>query len=216
VGKDTEQTEKWSGEFGRKYTDRNSLSLKDMEKLYLKSYGVSRTEMNRLFLSGLSKSIEILEVGANIGTQLLCLQNDGFTNVHGIELQAYAVEKSKSIMGTGKIIQGSAFDIPYGDGSFDLVFTSGVLIHISPNDLNKVLDEIYRCSRKYIWGFEYYSDCLVEVNYRGEKELLWKTNFAKLYLERFSNLKLIKEVRFKYLEDENVDSMFILEKSQKG
>jgi pseudaminic acid biosynthesis-associated methylase len=216
VGKDTEQTEKWRGEFGRKYTDRNSLSLKDMEKLYLKSYGVSRTEMNRLFLSGLSKSIEILEVGANIGTQLLCLQNDGFTNVHGIELQAYAVEKSKLIMGNGKIIQGSAFDIPYGDGSFDLVFTSGVLIHISPNDLNKVLDEIYRCSRKYIWGFEYYSDCLVEVNYRGEKELLWKTNFAKLYLERFSNLKLIKEVRFKYLDDENVDSMFLLEKSQKG
>jgi len=49
------------------------------------------------------------------------------------------------------IIHGVADDIPFKDGYFDMVFTSGVLIHISPGNINRVLDEIYRCSREYIW-----------------------------------------------------------------
>jgi len=50
------------------------------------------------------------------------------------------------------LIQGSVFDIPFKDKYFDMVFTAGVLIHVSPSDIKKVLKEIYRCSTKYIWG----------------------------------------------------------------
>ena len=211
--KKTDQMEKWAGQFGRNYTDRNPSSLTELEQLYRRNYGITRMQMNTLFLGDMPKTLEIMEVGANIGNQLLCLQEMGFTNLHGIELQAYAVEKSQSLIGRGKIIQGSALDIPHGNNSFDLVFTSGVLIHISPMDMNKVVDEIYRCTRRYIWGFEYYSESLKEVDYRNEKGLLWKTDFAKLYSQRFPNLKLIKEVRFKYLQNDNVDTMFLLEKT---
>jgi len=95
--------------------------------------------------------------------------------------------KRQKLYQTDKYYSWSADDIPFKDGYFDMVFTSGVLIHISPGNINRVLDEIYRCSREYIWGFEYYADDYTEVNYRGHESLLWKTNFPKLYLDRFPN-----------------------------
>jgi len=208
----TKQMEKWGGNFGKEYTDRNVFSLEELDALYKSNYGVTRTELNQRFLEGMDRSIRVLEVGSNVGNQLLCLQSLGFVNLYGIELQSYAVELSKARTKRINIIEGSAFDIPYKDGYFDLVFTSGVLIHISPSDIVRALREILRCSREYIWGFEYHADEHTEITYRGHKELLWKANYAKLYLEQFEELKIIKEERLKYLTNDNVDAMFLLRK----
>ena len=213
-GKMTEQMKEWVGKFGEKYTDRNMMPPDESDKLLHSRIGLSRTEQIDEFLSDLELD-NILEVGSNVGNQLLLLQKKGFKNLYGIELNRYAVEKSKGrTKGKGiDIIQGSAFDIPFKDAYFDLVFTSGVLIHISPQDINDVLDEIYRCSREYIWGSEYFSEEYTKVNYRGHNELLWKTNFAKLYLDRFLDLELIKERRYPYLEDKKLtDQVFLLKK----
>lgn len=212
MDKITKQMQTWDGEFGKEYTNRNALSMNDMEALYNEQYGYTRTEMNSEFVGELDRDLKILEVGSNIGNQLLCLQKMGFNNLYGIELQTYAVELSKSRTEHINIIKGSAFDIPYKEGYFDLVFTSGVLIHIDPSDINTVIQEIYRCAKKYIWGFEYYADNYTEILYREHKNLLWKTDFAKLYDEQFSNLNLVKEKRFKYLNSDNVDSMFLFKK----
>lgn len=212
----TEQMKKWGGEFGRKYTDRNTLSLQEVEDLCKRNYGVTQTELNERFLKGINRSIRILEVGSNIGNQLLCLQRMGFSNLYGIELQSYAVELSKSRTRNINIIQGSAFDIPYKDRYFDLVFTAGVLIHIEPSDMALALREIHRCTREYIWGFEYYSDQYTEIPYRGHRNLLWKSDFAGLYLNQFGDLELVKEERLKYLDSDNVDTIFLLKKEEKN
>jgi pseudaminic acid biosynthesis-associated methylase len=206
----TEQMKEWMGEFGREYTDRNFLSLEQMEDLCKRNYGVTQTELNERFLRGIDPSIRILEVGSNIGNQLLCLQRMGFSNLYGIEVQSYVVELSKSRTRRINIIEGSAFDIPYKDGYFDLVFTAGLLIHIKPSDIALVLREIHRCTRKYIWGFEYYSDHYTEIPYRGNKNLLWKANFERIYLDQFADLELVKKQHLKYLENENIDTMFLL------
>ena len=211
----TEQMKKWTGEFGKEYTDRNALSLEETEALYKRNYGVTRTKLNERFLKGIDRSIRILEVGSNVGNQLLCLQGMEFSNLYGIEPQSYAVELSKKRTKGINIIKGNVFDIPFKDNYFDLVFTSGVLIHIAPSDIQKVLKEIYRCSSEYIWGFEYYADIYTEVTYRGHNNLLWKTNFARLYLDSFDDLELVKEKRLKYLESENVDAMFLIRKRNK-
>ena len=64
-----------------------------------------------------------------------------------------------------------------------------------------------------ILGYEYYADQLTEVLYRGHKNLLWKTDFAQLYLTEFSDLELAKENRLRYLDNENnIDSMFLIRK----
>jgi pseudaminic acid biosynthesis-associated methylase len=210
----TKQMAQWAGHFGKEYTDRNALSLKELELLYKKLYGITRNEMNRLFLSDLPHDMKVLEVGSNVGNQLLCLQNDGFKYLYGIELQSYAVELSKTRTKGINIIQGSAFDIPFKDNFFELVFTSGLLIHIALQDMTRVLDEIYRCTGRYIWCFEYYAPEYTEIYYQAHTDLLWKADFSKLFLERFNSLKLVKWERFKYLDNDNLDTMFLLEKGK--
>lgn len=210
------QKDTWINQFGKDYTDRNLHSPEDVENLYKDRYGVSRSEMNSFFLQDLHLyERKILEVGCNIGNQLILLQRLGFKNLYGIELQDYAIEKAKDRTKGINIIQGDAEDIPFKDEYFDMVFTSGVLIHISPDNIEYILDEIYRCSKEYIWGFEYYAESYVEIDYRGKSNLLWKADFARLYQEKFKDLRLIREKRFQYSNNENIDSMFLLKKTSK-
>jgi pseudaminic acid biosynthesis-associated methylase len=210
MGPSTEQMLDWKGEFGKAYTDRNALSVEEMDTLYEVNYGVTRTELNQSFLGNIEKDARILEIGANIGLQLQGLQKMGLSNLFGLELQAYALQESKRRVRKISMIQGSAFQLPFKDAQFDLVFTSGVLIHIHPSDLRRALQEIRRCSRRWIWGFEYFSEECQEVPYRGKTHLLWKNDFAEEYLRVCPGLTLLREEHFKYRQNENVDSMFLL------
>jgi len=212
MDKITEQMGVWAGEFGRSYTDRTNMSAEGLDELYLPRFGVTRTQLNESFLEGLDPTIPILEVGCGIGTQLLSLQRSGFSDLSGVELQSYAGDIAKSRCHGINITQGSAFSLPFPDASFDLVFTSGVLIHIAPSDLREVMSEIHRCTREYIWGYEYYADEMTEVEYRGNNKLLWKTDYSSLYQEWFG-CTLVKIEKLKYSSDENVDQMFLLRKN---
>ena len=211
--RDTAQTAVWEGDFGRDYTDRNTFDPAALEELYRRNYGTSRREINERFLSGVPKDAFILEVGCNTGNQLLLLHEMGYSNLSGIELQSYAGEIARSRVPSASIQLGSALSLPYADASFDVVFTSGVLIHVAPVDLPRVMDEIHRCSRSYIWGAEYYAPDATEVNYRGHGGLLWKMDYAQRYLERFPDVELVREQRLPYLENANVDTVFLLKKT---
>jgi len=202
----------WQGAFGKEYTDRNALALDEMEELYRKNFGVTRSDLNRRFLVGMSYSTRILEVGCNIGNQLLILQRMGFQNLYGIELQPYAIKRCTQRAQHIHGVCASAFDIPFKDGHFDLVFTSGVLIHIHPSDVVEVMKEIHRCTKEYIWGLEYCAPQYTGVTYREQENLLWKTDFAALYLREFGDLVLVKEERFEYKSSDSVDSVFLLKK----
>lgn len=210
ASRNTEQIRTWTGDFGREYTDRNSYSAAELDEFYRRSYGTTRTEVNKRFLDGIPRDARILEVGCNMGTQLVVLQEMGFTNLHGIEIQSYALLRARQRLPRAALTQASAFSIPYEDGFFDLVFTSGVLIHIAPSDLPVALAEIHRCTTQWIWGFEYFAPETTEVPYRGHKSLLWKTDYARLYMQQFNDLEPVCEERFQYLDSNNVDSAFLL------
>lgn len=210
----TEQSEFWCGNFGKEYTDRNPQNIQELEKLYLKQYKMTRAEMNGEFLGFIDRSVKVLEVGCNIGLQLLELQRLGFKSLYGLELQDYAVEKSKSLTKNINIIQGSAFDIPFKDCYFDVVCTSGVLIHIAPADLPSAMSEMIRCSRRYIWGMEYYSHEPKAINYRGNKGFLWKMDYAGEFMKLDRKLSLVKKKVYPYVSDRekgNEDAMYLLE-----
>ena len=211
--KETKQTKLWKGKFGEEYTKRIYQTLDDMEKLYIKTFDYTRTEINNDFLGKLDKSVKILEVGCNAGFQLLCLQKMVFLSLYGIEPQQFALDKAKENVKNAILTTSTAFNIPYPDNYFDVVFTSGVLIHISPNDIIKALKEIYRCSKRFIYGFEFFDKKYIEIKYHGEKNALWKTDFAQLYLKTFDNLKIVKEKRYTYLYNNDlIDTCFLLEK----
>ncbi|MDO8584839.1 MAG: methyltransferase domain-containing protein [bacterium] len=207
----TDQEKFWQSDFDKGYIERNLFTNRELDDLYMKEYGLSRSVMNTRFL-GTLKLNNILEVGSSVGNQLALLQSQGHQNLYGVEIFNVAVAIAQTHTKGINIIQGSAFDIPFKDDYFDLVFTSGVLIHIAPKDLKKAMREIYRTSKKYIWGMEYFSEKPQAIDYRGHKDRLWKRDFVQMYLDLFPNLRLVKREKYKYVNGNNVDEMFLLKK----
>jgi pseudaminic acid biosynthesis-associated methylase len=210
VLQNTDQIRTWSGDFGREYTDRNNHTPAQLDEFYQQTYGTTRRDLNQRMLQDVPKNARILEAGCNMGTQLLLLREMGFTDLSGIEIQSYALGRAQERLSDAKLLQASLLSIPFPDQHFDLVFTSGVLIHIAPADLPTALAEIHRCARTWVWGMEYYAPQLTEIAYREHQNLLWKADYARLYLESFGDLELVREERMPYLENSNVDSMFLL------
>ncbi|QHT68817.1 methyltransferase domain-containing protein [Rhodocytophaga rosea] len=206
------QIDFWKGEFGQEYTLRNSRSQQEWDQFHLDTWGITKIDMYQKFIGDLPKDARILEVGSNTGMQLAGLRRMGFTQLYGIEIQPDAVELSKQYTHHTNIIVGSGLDIPFKDNYFDLVFTSGVLIHISPDNLPIVMKEMVRCSRRYILGFEYYAAYVQSINYRGNEGFLWKADYAGLFRKTEPTLKEVKKEYYKYVKDDNVDAMYLLEK----
>ncbi len=127
--------------------------------------------MNNEFLDGPPEKFAVfLRLGCNTGHQLdmPCI-NTVSTNLTDIELQFGAAnlctEAQKVVFMLCRPLDLRSLSKP---GSFDLVFTSGVLIHIAPHDLPTIMGEIHRCSSRYIWGFEYYSESIEQKLATGE------------------------------------------------
>jgi len=171
----------WEGKFGKDYTDRNVIEWRE------------RLDAFKEVLSGLPIQ-SILEVGCNRGHNLLSLTEllPADSQVVGIEPNQYAREIARAASAKIGVLEGNAYDLPFKDGYFDVVFTAGVLIHISPSNLQTAISEIYRVSKRYILAIEYFSEEEEIVNYRGHTDLLWKRNFLKIYQQAFDDLKLIR------------------------
>jgi len=210
----TAQEKLWSSDFGKNYNRRNKFTPEGTDLYYKENFGVTKSKMNSEFIGKL-KLGKVLEAGCNVGVQIAHLKNTStIGDFYGIDIQEDAILKARKAVPFANVITGSILDIPFKDDYFDMVFTTGVLIHISPDDLVGAMSEIVRCSKKYIWGFEYYSKKTVEIDYRGKKGYLWKNDFARVYLENFPQLKLVKEKKFKYVGSENEDTMFLLKKTE--
>jgi hypothetical protein len=50
MDKFTKEMERWGNCFGKEYTDRNALTLDELENLYKGRFGITRTEMNSKFI----------------------------------------------------------------------------------------------------------------------------------------------------------------------
>jgi pseudaminic acid biosynthesis-associated methylase len=209
----TRQIQQWGAEFGRDYTDRNPQTAAAMDALYVENYGVSRTALNQEFLGALPRDLRILEVGCNVGAQLGAMAQMGFTRLAGVDIQPYALKTARQNYPGILFMAASALELPVREGAFDLVFTSGVLIHIHPDDLSRAMGEIYRACRRYIWGLEYFHPTCAMIPYRGQADLLWKGDYAGLYRERFPDLKLLQEQKLPYINKNNQDVMYLLEKT---
>ena len=177
----THQLRVWEGEFGKAYTDRG-----------VTDWPVRLPAFQKM-LDGLPVK-RVREVGCNRGHNLVALVEllgEG-SDVVGIEPNRYALELARETSVKIGALYGHAFDIPFKDGYFDLVFTCGVLIHVSLKDLPKALMEIYRVSKRYILAIEYYAEEETVIHYRGRDDLLWKRDFLKHYQTQFPDLTLIR------------------------
>lgn len=197
----TEQLTMWMGKFGKDYTERNTMTIAEFDEALKKKIGVTKSEIFAELFSGLTNISRILEVGCNIGNNVRLISQMGEWEVYGLEPQANAIDFAREHDRKNHYFPGNAFDIPFRDGYFDVVFTAGVLIHISPKDLTKALGEIIRVCGRYIMGYEYFSNQNQEIAYHGQLGLLWKRNFAQTFLDVDPRLKLINDLRYPYFSE---------------
>ena len=201
----------WKGSFGDSYIKRNS-SLDQVNELYKKQTAITQEEIFNEFFNPLKRDISIIELGCNIGIKLSILKKMGFVNLTGVEINKNALKEAQYNNPEINFIQSSIESFNPNQEKFDLVFTSGVLIHISPLSINQIIKKIIDLSRNYIFGFEYFSENLVEIKYRENPESLWKQNFPKLFQKQSSDLQLIKEKKINYLNENLVDVAYLFSK----
>jgi spore coat polysaccharide biosynthesis protein SpsF len=183
--KTSSQLKFWTGKFGNQYWRRNKITPEKIEN-GVKAY-------RQIFDNIKPKSI--LEVGSNIGIQLNILRK-----LLDPSVKLYAVEPNKTAF--AKLIKNpklkltkahncDGYRLPFDDGSIDLVFTSGVLIHIPPQKLLDITKEIIRVSKRYVLCIEFFAHEPEEKTYRGRRNVFFKRDFGAFYLDHFPILKTV-------------------------
>ena len=199
----TEQEQFWAGEFGLNYIDRNNSE----PLLY------SKVAMWTKMLRAANNVESIRELGCNIGLNLVALKRlQPSLSLSGYEINQEAVRQAKEFQ-VAEIYDGSILE-EIKDEKVDLTFTSGVLIHINPDHLSKVYDNLVNGSNRYILVSEYYNPVPTKINYRGHEEKLFKRDFAGDLIDNYG-LKLV-DYGFVYKRDnwapQDDATWFLLEK----
>jgi len=175
----------WRGEFGDGYAARNSADPKTLEQ---------RQAMWRQILAPMAPPPRsILEVGANIGLNLKALSALTPADLHAVEPneKARRVLAESGALPAAHVHDATAAALPLQDDAVDFVFTSGVLIHIAPDDLLASCREMFRVSSKYVACAEYFNPTPIEIEYRGHRRVLFKRDFGGFWLDNFPELALV-------------------------
>ena len=175
-----EQQNFWAHDYAEEYINKNKNFDKDL--------GV---DCWRKMLNSAEDISSVLECGCNIG------RNIDFLNIvlptakkNIIEISKPAYDFVTSHYQIEKSFNGSILNSTFETNEFDLTFTIGVLIHISPNDLLPNMHKLFEYSKKYILIGEYFNRTPVMVKYHGQDNKLFKCDFGKLFIENF-NVKLL-------------------------
>ena len=156
-----------------------------------------------------------MELGANIGANSVALKNlYPDINIQGVEINSLAFKKLAKVLGKKNSFNQSIESFN-GKKKYDLVFTKGVLIHINPENLEKIYEKMFKLSKKYILIIEYFNPKPVSNEYRGHNEKLFKRDFAGEILKKYNSLRLI-DYGFSYHGDYSFPqddlTWFLLEK----
>ena len=206
----TPQIEFWRGEFGNTYTDRNNVRPELVR---------ARTAMwSRILAHTISAPPQtILEIGANVGVNLRALRAVSDARLLAVEPndKARDILVEDGIVAREDLADGLASSIPFDDGIADLVFTSGVLIHIHPDQLAASLSEIARCSARWIVAIEYFADHPSEVTYRGHSNVLFKRDYGSEWMDHVEDLRPVG-CGFEWKRVTGLDNLtwWLFEKSQ--
>ncbi|EWH00304.1 pseudaminic acid biosynthesis-associated methylase [Halomonas sp. BC04] len=201
----TEQEVFWEGDFGNEYIDRNRGAGLVASKTAFFSKALARTE----------KVQDILELGSNIGLNLVALRYLLPTaKLSAVEINEKAASELQSNIPGVDLYVSSILEFQ-PSVTWDLVFTKGVLIHINPEKLPIVYELMHRASSRYLLVSECYNPKPTEVNYRGHTGKFFKRDFAGEILDKFSDLSLI-DYGFVYHRDPgfplNDSTWFLMEK----
>jgi pseudaminic acid biosynthesis-associated methylase len=183
----TEQEDFWKGGFGDQYIQRNQSHELLAANLHFFSHVLADRETVD----------SVLELGCNVGMNIRALKLLlPSSEITGIEINEKAALEASTIANDVKILNESILNHE-SSGTYDLVFTKGVLIHISPDELPLVYKKMAEASSRYVMIAEYYNPTPVGIDYRGHENRLFKRDFAGEFLQVNPEFKLV-DYRFHY------------------
>jgi pseudaminic acid biosynthesis-associated methylase len=199
----------WRGDFGNVYIDRNVVTDDRLAALTKHWARILRA------MDG-TPPTSILEAGANIGLNLRAIRRLTEARFFALEPNAKARARlvEDKIVPAENVLDGLCQSIPLRDGTADMAFTSGVLIHIHPDNLLAACRELHRVARRFVVCIEYFADKPEEILYRGQSEALFKRDFGAFYMENFSDLRVV-DYGFTWKAMTGLDNLtwWVLEKS---
>ena len=185
----TEQEQFWATDFGNDYPSRNE--------------GEKMISSNLALFSKIFKNCpevqSVAELGCNIGLNLIALNRiNKQLKLRGYEINEKAA-KTANEEDIAEIVNTTVVEALDASTTYDLTFTKGVLIHINPEMLHAVYQNLYDLSNRYILVCEYYNPSPVSIDYRGNKDRLFKRDFAGELINMYG-LKLV-DYGFNYQHD---------------
>ena len=195
----------WMGDFGNEYIERNKDYNHVASNIALFSTVLRRT-------NNIGK---ILEFGPNIGLNLKALHTLlPKAALTGVEINAKAAAILQENLPFATVHNASILDFEPQE-QWDFTMVKGVLIHLNPEALPEIYNKLYTLSSKYVFIAEYYNPTPMEVPYRGNKDRLFKRDFAGEMLDTYPDLKLV-DYGFIYRRDYNFPNdditWFLMEK----
>src|SRR6056297_3030045 len=155
----TEQEEFWAGDFGIEYIDRNNSE----QLLY------SKVALWAQMLRAANDVKSMREFGCNIGLNLVALKRiNPSLELSGYEINKAAAKQAGSF-GVAKITNDSILN-KIDDDPVNLTFTVSVLIHINPEFLTRVYDNLVNGTNRYVLIAEYYNPSPINIIYRGHED----------------------------------------------
>ena len=133
---------------------------------------------------------KICEAGCNVGNNLSRFP-DNFS-VYGIDMNEHALQKAKEKYPNFLFQVENIKKTTFIDSFFDLVFTRGVLIHIHSDEVDSVLQEFLRISKRWIFNLEYFDEDEKMINWKRGQNLLWYRNMKKRW-NKF-NVRIVSDI----------------------
>jgi pseudaminic acid biosynthesis-associated methylase len=182
----TPQIEFWRGTFGDEYVARNTASAAQLAARISLWCDILKPLVGKHPKS-------ILEVGCNLGINLRALRAISGAEFYAVEPndKARTILLQDGVLKADNLRGGFAQNIDFPDDTAEMAFTSGVLIHIHPDDLLPAMTEIYRCASRFVACVEYFSDKPEMITYRGHQDRLFKRDFGGYWLDNFPGLTVL-------------------------
>jgi pseudaminic acid biosynthesis-associated methylase len=182
------QLDQWRGEFGDSYVDRNPASIQAVRQrvcCFATIFDHLRGHPPR----------SLLECGCNVGINLRALRQVTDAELYAVEPNAKARDMliGDGVIPVGNLKNATLSELPFENGAFDLVFTSGVLIHIPDDILEQSCREMHRVAKSHLLSIEYFSPESITLKYRGHDDLLFKRDYGENWLRLFPDLEPVAQ-----------------------
>ena len=169
----------YNEEFWNKYSDENE-----------SRYNEEFAKFTRDLATSL-RCTSVLEVGCGTGIDLR-LFPDTF-EIHGIDLNDYALDIAKEKFSTASFKKGDITDLPFEDSSIDFIFTHKLLNYLDDDTLEKGVAEMYRVARKYIMNCEKFEETEKQID-ENQKFCNMKNKWLSYKVKLVSNVDMHEDI----------------------